>query len=387
MSYITDTLSNLLHQTAFFNLTWGNYVMILVAFVFLYLAIKKGFEPLLLEPIAFGMLLVNIYPEIMAKPYVDANGIEHAGGLLHYFYILDEWSILPSLIFMGVGAMTDFGPLIANPMSFLLGAAAQIGIYVAYFLAILLGFNGKAAASISIIGGADGPTSIFLCGKLGQTDLMGPIAVAAYSYMSLVPIIQPPIMKLLTTEKERKIKMEQLRPVSKLEKILFPIVITVDVCLILPSTAPLVGMLMLGNLFRESGVVKQLMETASNALMYIVVILLGTSVGATTSAEAFLNLDTIKIVILGLAAFAFGKAGGVLLGKLMFKLSGGKINPLIGSAGVSAVPMAARVSQIVGQKANPANFLLMHAMGPNVAGVIGTAVAAGAMLAMIGPVK
>ena len=384
MSYITDTLSNLLHQTAFFNLTWGNYVMILVAFVFLYLAIKKGFEPLLLVPIAFGMLLVNIYPEIMAKPYVDANGIEHAGGLLHYFYILDEWSILPSLIFMGVGAMTDFGPLIANPMSFLLGAAAQIGIYVAYFLAILLGFNGKAAASISIIGGADGPTSIFLCGKLGQTDLMGPIAVAAYSYMSLVPIIQPPIMKLLTTEKERKIKMEQLRPVSKLEKILFPIVITVVVCLILPSTAPLVGMLMLGNLFRESGVVKQLMETASNALMYIVVILLGTSVGATTSAEAFLNLDTIKIVILGLAAFAFGTAGGVLLGKLMCKLSGGKINPLIGSAGVPAVPMAARVSQKVGAEADPTNFLLMHAMGPNVAGVIGTAVAAGTFMAIFG---
>ena len=384
MSYITDTLSNLLHQTAFFNLTWGNYVMILVAFVFLYLAIKKGFEPLLLVQIAFGMLLVNIYPEIMAKPYVDANGIEHAGGLLHYFYILDEWSILPSLIFMGVGAMTDFGPLIANPMSFLLGAAAQIGIYVAYFLAILLGFNGKAAASISIIGGADGPTSIFLCGKLGQTDLMGPIAVAAYSYMSLVPIIQPPIMKLLTTEKERKIKMEQLRPVSKLEKILFPIVITVVVCLILPSTAPLVGMLMLGNLFRESGVVKQLMETASNALMYIVVILLGTSVGASTSAEAFLNLDTLKIVALGLIAFAFGTAGGVLFGKLLCKLSGGKINPLIGSAGVSAVPMAARVSQKVGAEADPTNFLLMHAMGPNVAGVIGTAVAAGTFMAIFG---
>lgn len=384
MSYITDTLSNLLHQTAFFNLTWGNYVMILVAFVFLYLAIRRGFEPLLLVPIAFGMLLVNIYPDIMAKPYVDAKGIEHAGGLLHYFYVLDEWSILPSLIFMGVGAMTDFGPLIANPISFLMGAAAQLGIYVAYFLAIFMGFNGKAAASISIIGGADGPTSIFLCGKLGQTALMGPIAVAAYSYMSLVPIIQPPIMKLLTTEKERKIKMEQLRPVSKLEKILFPIVITVVVCMLLPSTAPLVGMLMLGNLFRESGVVKQLQETASNAMMYIVVILLGTSVGATTSAEAFLNLDTLKIVVLGLIAFAFGTAGGVLLGKLMCKLSGGKINPLIGSAGVSAVPMAARVSQKVGAEADPTNFLLMHAMGPNVAGVIGTAVAAGTFMAIFG---
>ena len=381
---IMNTLSNLWEQTAFMNLDWGNYVMILVALVFLYLAIKHGFEPLLLVPIAFGMLLVNIYPDIMADPYVDAMGIEHAGGLLHYFFILDEWSILPSLIFMGVGAMTDFGPLIANPKSFILGAAAQLGIYSAYFLAIFLGFNGKAAAAISIIGGADGPTSIFLAGKLGQTELMGPIAVAAYSYMSLVPIIQPPIMKLLTTKEEREIKMQQLRPVSKLEKILFPIVITIVVCMLLPSTAPLVGMLMLGNLFRESGVVKQLTETASNAMMYIVVILLGTSVGATTSAEAFLNMNTIKIVVLGLAAFAFGTAGGVLLGKLMCKLSGGKINPLIGSAGVSAVPMAARVSQKVGAEADPTNFLLMHAMGPNVAGVIGTAVAAGTFMAIFG---
>ena len=381
MSYVIDTLSNLLHQTAFFNLTWGNYLMIAVACVFLFLAIAKGFEPLLLVPIAFGMLLVNIYPDIMATPEETSNGV---GGLLHYFYLLDEWSILPSLIFMGVGAMTDFGPLIANPKSFLLGAAAQLGIYVAYFLAIFLGFNGKAAAAISIIGGADGPTSIFLAGKLGQTDLMGPIAVAAYSYMSLVPIIQPPIMKLLTTEEERKIKMEQLRPVSKLEKILFPIIVTLVVVAILPTTAPLVGMLMLGNLFRECGVVKQLTETASNALMYIVVILLGTSVGASTSAEAFLNLDTLKIVALGLAAFAFGTAGGVLLGKLMCKLSGGKINPLIGSAGVSAVPMAARVAQKVGAEADPTNFLLMHAMGPNVAGVIGTAVAAGTFMAIFG---
>ena len=379
-----NTLSNLWEQTAFMNLDWGNYVMILVALVFLYLAIKHGFEPLLLVPIAFGMLLVNIYPDIMADPYVDAMGIEHAGGLLHYFFILDEWSILPSLIFMGVGAMTDFGPLIANPKSFILGAAAQLGIYSAYFLAIFLGFNGKAAAAISIIGGADGPTSIFLAGQLGQTELMGPIAVAAYSYMSLVPIIQPPIMKLLTTEKERKIKMEQLRPVSKLEKILFPIVITIVVCMILPTTAPLVGMLMLGNLFKESGVVKQLTETASNALMYIVVILLGTSVGASTSAEAFLNVDTLKIVLLGLVAFCVGTAGGVLFGKIMCKLSGGKLNPLIGSAGVSAVPMAARVSQKVGAEADPTNFLLMHAMGPNVAGVIGTAVAAGTFMAVFG---
>ena len=381
---IMKTLSNLWEQTAFMNLEWGNYVMILVALVFLYLAIKHGFEPLLLVPIAFGMLLVNIYPDIMADPYVDAMGIEHAGGLLHYFFILDEWSILPSLIFMGVGAMTDFGPLIANPKSFILGAAAQLGIYSADFLAIFLGFNGKAAAAISIIGGADGPTSIFLAGKLGQTELMGPIAVAAYSYMSLVPIIQPPIMKLLTTEKERKIKMEQLRPVSKLEKILFPIVITIVVCMILPTTAPLVGMLMLGNLFKESGVVKQLTETASNALMYIVVILLGTSVGASTSAEAFLNVDTLKIVLLGLVAFCVGTAGGVLFGKIMCKLSGGKLNPLIGSAGVSAVPMAARVSQKVGAEADPTNFLLMHAMGPNVAGVIGTAVAAGTFMAVFG---
>ena len=381
MDYITTTLGNLLQQTAFANLTWGNFVMIGVAFIFLYLAIKKGFEPLLLVPISFGMLLVNIYPDIMLSVEDSSNGI---GGLLHYFYLLDEWSILPSLIFMGVGAMTDFGPLIANPKSVLLGAAAQFGIYGAYFMAIFMGFNDKAAAAISIIGGADGPTSIFLAGKLGQTEYLGPIAVAAYSYMALVPIIQPPIMKLLTTEKERQIKMEQLRPVSKLEKILFPIIVTVVVCMILPTTAPLVGMLMLGNLFRESGVVGQLAETASNALMYIVVIVLGTSVGATTSAEAFLKVTTIKIVILGLVAFALGTAAGVIFGKIMCKATGGKVNPLIGSAGVSAVPMAARVSQKVGAEADPTNFLLMHAMGPNVAGVIGTAVAAGTFMAIFG---
>lgn len=381
MEYITNTLSNLLQQTAFLNLTFGNLLMIFVALTFLYLAIKKEFEPLLLLPIAFGMLLVNIYPDIMMTVEESSNGI---GGLLHYFYLLDEWSILPSLIFMGVGAMTDFGPLIANPKSFLLGAAAQFGIYGAYFFAILLGFDGKAAAAISIIGGADGPTSIFLASKLGQTGLMGPIAVAAYSYMALVPIIQPPIMKLLTTEKERKIKMEQLRPVSKLEKIIFPILVTIVVCMILPTTAPLIGMLMLGNLFRESGVVKQLTETASNALMYIVVILLGTSVGATTSAEAFLNWNTIKIVALGLVAFCFGTAAGVIFGKIMCMVTHGKVNPLIGSAGVSAVPMAARVSQKVGSEADPSNFLLMHAMGPNVAGVIGTAVAAGTFMAIFG---
>ena len=381
MSYVTETLSNLIHQTAFFNLTVGNFFMIAVACFFLYLAIKWDFEPLLLVPIAFGMLLVNIYPDIMMSPEESSNGV---GGMLYYFYTLDEWSILPSLIFMGVGAMTDFGPLIANPISFLLGAAAQFGIFSAYLIAMAIGFNDKAAAAISIIGGADGPTSIFLAGKLGQGNLMGPIAVAAYSYMSLVPIIQPPIMKLFTTKKERAIKMENLRPVSKLERILFPIVVTMVVCLILPTTAPLVGMLMLGNLFRESGVVRQLSETASNALMYIVVILLGTSVGASTSAEAFLNVDTLKIVGLGLAAFAFGTSAGVWFGKLLCFLTGGKINPLIGAAGVSAVPMSARVAQTVGAEEDPTNFLLMHAMGPNVAGVIGTAVAAGVFMAIFG---
>ena len=380
MEYILSTLGNLVHQTAFFNLTWGNYLMILVALFFMYLAIKKEYEPLLLVPISFGMLLVNLFPDIMLSIEDSSNGV---GGLLHYFYLLDEWSILPSLIFLGVGAMTDFGPLIANPKSFLLGAAAQFGIFAAYIMAIFMGFPDKAAAAISIIGGADGPTSIFLAGKLGQTNYLGPIAVAAYSYMSLVPIIQPPIMKLLTTEKERKIKMEQLRPVSKLEKILFPIIVTIVVVLILPTTAPLVGMLMLGNLFRESGVVKQLTETASNALMYIVVIILGTSVGATTSAEAFLNLDTLKIVALGLIAFAFGTAAGVLFGKIMCLVTHGKVNPLIGSAGVSAVPMAARISQKVGQQEVPTNYLLMHAMGPNVAGVIGSAVAAGVLLTIV----
>ena len=373
MSYIFDTLGNLAAQTALGTLTAGNFLMIAVACGFMYLAIAKQYEPLLLLPISFGMLLVNIYPPIMEE-----------GGLLHYFYMLDEWTILPSLIFLGVGALTDFGPLIANPKSFLLGAAAQFGIFAAYILAMGFGFNDMAAAAIAIIGGADGPTSIFLAMKLGQTDIMGPIAVAAYSYMSLVPIIQPPIMRALTTEEERRIKMEQLRTVSKKERILFPVIVTVLVCGLLPSTTPLVGMLMLGNLFRESGVVRQLTETASNALMYIVVILLGTSVGATTSAEAFLKWDTIKIVIIGFSAFCFGTAAGVIFGKIMCKLSGGKINPLIGSAGVSAVPMAARVAQKVGAEADPTNFLLMHAMGPNVAGVIGTAVVAGVFMAIFG---
>lgn len=373
MEYIINTLENLAQQTAFASLSFGNLVMVGIACVFLYLAIAKQYEPLLLLPISFGMLLVNIYPPIMEE-----------GGLLHYFFMLDEWTILPSLIFLGVGALTDFGPLIANPKSFLLGAAAQFGIFGAYIMAMLMGFNDMAAAAIAIIGGADGPTSIFLAMKLHQNEIMGPIAVAAYSYMALVPIIQRPIMRALTTKEERAIKMEQLRPVSKRERILFPVVVTIVVCGLLPSTTPLVGMLMLGNLFRESGVVRQLTETASNALMYIVVILLGTSVGATTSAEAFLNWDTIKIVILGFLAFCFGTAAGVLFGKLMCRLSGGKINPLIGSAGVSAVPMAARVSQKVGAEEDPTNFLLMHAMGPNVAGVIGTAVAAGVFMAIFG---
>ena len=381
MSYVGETLSNLLHQTAFFNLTWGNYVMILVAFIFLYLAIKKGFEPLLLVPIAFGMLLVNIYPDIIASPEQTSNGV---GGLLYYFYTLDEWSILPSLIFMGVGAMTDFGPLIANPVSFLMGAAAQFGIFSAYFLAIILGFNDKAAAAVSIIGGADGPTSIFLAGKLGQTGLMGPIAVAAYSYMALIPLIQPPIMKLLTTKKERSIVMKQLRKVSKVEKIVFPVFVVLFCSLLLPSVAPLLGMLMLGNLLRESGVTERLSDTAQNALCNIVTIMLGTTVGATANGEIFLRVQTIAIVCMGLLAFAFATIGGVLLGKVLCAVTGGKINPLIGSAGVSAVPMAARVSQTVGAKENPTNFLLMHAMGPNVAGVIGSAVAAGFFMLIFG---
>lgn len=383
MDYISNAIQGLVEQMAFQNLYWGNYVMIVVALFFLYLAIKRDFEPLLLIPIAFGMLLVNLFPAIMAAPTVDAFGNNVPGGLLYYFYQGDEMGIFPPLIFLGVGAMTDFGPLIANPRSFLLGAAAQFGVHLAYLGALVLGFSGGAAASIGIIGGADGPTSIYLASILAP-ELLGPIAVAAYSYMSLVPVIQPPIMRLLTTKEERAIKMEQLRSVSKIEKICFPIIITIIVSILLPSTAPLVGMLMLGNLFREAGNVKQLVETSANAFMYIIVILLGISVGGTTSAEYFLKISTIKIIALGLVAFATGTASGVLLGKVMCKLSGGKINPLIGSAGVSAVPMAARVSQKVGAEADPTNFLLMHAMGPNVAGVIGTAVAAGTFLAIYG---
>ena len=376
-----NLVSNLLGQMAFFHLSAGNYIMIGVALVFLYLAIAKGFEPLLLIPIAFGMLLVNIYPDIMYSPEQTSNGV---GGLLYYFFTLDEWSILPSLIFMGVGAMTDFGPLIANPVSLLLGAAAQFGIYIAFMLANATGlFTVGEAAAIGIIGGADGPTAIYVANNLAP-DLVAPIAVAAYSYMALIPLIQPPIMKLLTTKKERSIVMKQLRKVSKVEKIVFPVFVVLFCSLLLPSVAPLLGMLMLGNLLRESGVTERLSDTAQNALCNIVTIMLGTTVGATANGEIFLRVQTIAIICMGLLAFAFATIGGVLLGKVLCAVTGGKINPLIGSAGVSAVPMAARVSQTVGAKENPTNFLLMHAMGPNVAGVIGSAVAAGFFMLIFG---
>lgn len=353
--------------------------MIGIAGVLIYLAIVKKYEPLLLLPIAFGVLLANLPMANLMAPQSDGQ----AGGLLYYLYQGVKLGIYPSLIFLGIGAMTDFGPLIARPSSLFLGAAAQLGIYVAFIVALLLGFDPKEAASIGIIGGADGPTAIYLTSKLAP-ELLPAIAIAAYSYMALIPMIQPPIMRLLTTEKERKVEMTQLREVSKLEKIVFPIIVTIVVCLLLPSVAPLIGMLMLGNLFRESGVVERLSQTAQNALINIVTIFLATTVGATAVAETFLRPETLKIIGLGLLAFMFSTAGGVLLGKLMYILTGGKVNPLIGSAGVSAVPMAARVSQIEGQKANPGNFLLMHAMGPNVAGVIGSAVAAGFFLSLFG---
>ena len=380
---------------------WKNLIMILVSCVLLYLGIKKKFEPLLLVGIAFGCLLVNLsyfvggdtadalyhvdlwdnFLNAEHPDYHSYGAIMAHGGLLDILYIGVKAGIYPSLIFMGVGAMTDFGPLISNPKSLLLGAAAQMGVFLAFFGAVCIGFTGQEAASIGIIGGADGPTAIFLTTKLAP-HLLGPIAIAAYSYMALIPMIQPPIMKLLTTEKERKVKMEQARQVSKTEKIIFPIIVAMFVILLLPSTAPLVGCLMLGNLWRECGVTERLSDTVQNALMNIVTVFLGISVGATTAANRFLSLETIKIIFLGLAAFCFSTVGGLLVGKIMYKLSGGKINPLIGSAGVSAVPMAARVSQIEGQKANPSNFLLMHAMGPNVAGVIGSAIAAGFLLAV-----
>ena len=402
---ILETLKTLWEGSGFHSFLvnggWKNLIMILVSCVLLYLGIKKKFEPLLLVGIAFGCLLVNLsyfvggdtadalyhvdlwdnFLNAEHPDYHSYGAIMAHGGLLDILYIGVKAGIYPSLIFMGVGAMTDFGPLISNPKSLLLGAAAQMGVFLAFFGAVCIGFTGQEAASIGIIGGADGPTAIFLTTKLAP-HLLGPIAIAAYSYMALIPMIQPPIMKLLTTEKERKVKMEQSRQVSKTEKIIFPIIVAMFVILLLPSTAPLVGCLMLGNLWRECGVTERLSDTVQNALMNIVTVFLGISVGATTAANRFLSLETIKIIFLGLAAFCFSTVGGLLVGKIMYKLSGGKINPLIGSAGVSAVPMAARVSQIEGQKANPSNFLLMHAMGPNVAGVIGSAIAAGFLLAV-----
>lgn len=406
---ILETLQKLLLDSGFAGFFmdggWKNLIMIAISCVLLYLGIVKKFEPLLLVGIAFGCLLVNIsnffvdgvsstdalyHPELWSafldetsEHYHNYGNIMANGGLLDILYIGVKTGLYPSLIFLGIGAMTDFGPLLSNPKSLLLGAAAQMGVFLAFFGAVCLGFSGNQAAAIGIIGGADGPTAIFLTSKLAP-ELLGPIAIAAYSYMALIPMIQPPLMRLLTTEKERSVKMEQTRQVSKTEKIIFPIVVSLFVILLLPSTAPLIGFLMLGNLWRECGVTARLSDTVQNALMNIVTVFLGISVGATTVASSFLSLRTLYIVGLGLIAFAFSTVGGLLIGKLMYKLSGGKINPLIGSAGVSAVPMAARVSQIEGQKANPSNFLLMHAMGPNVAGVIGSAIAAGFLLAVFG---
>ena len=414
MFNVGDTLLKLATESGFAgffaNGGWQNLVMVVIACVLLYLGIVKGFEPLLLVGIAFGCLLANVsyfpgldavnpelnatnamyHPELWSafldstSPYYHSYGhVLSNAGLLDIFYIGVKAGLYPSLIFMGVGAMTDFGPLIADPKSLLLGAAAQLGVFVAFFGAICLGFTGPEAASIGIIGGADGPTAIFLTNKLAP-QLLGAIAIAAYSYMALIPMIQPPIMKLMTSDADRKIKMVQSRPVSKTEKILFPIIVTIFVILLLPSTAPLIGCLMLGNLFRECGCTDRLSDTVQNALMNIVTIFLSTSVGATMVASNFLKPETLKIIFLGLVAFGISTAGGLIGGNIMCKLSGKKVNPLIGSAGVSAVPMAARVSQMVGQKANPANFLLMHAMGPNVAGVIGSAIAAGFLLAVFG---
>lgn len=376
---IGEKIIEFLQSTGFASISSGQAIMLLISCILLYLAIAKKFEPLLLVPIAFGMLLANIpMAGLMAEPKGD-----QVGGILYYLYRGVKLGIFPPLIFMGVGAMTDFGPLIANPKSILLGAAAQLGIFFTFLCANALGFAIKESASIAIIGGADGPTALYLTAKLAPT-LLGPIAVAAYSYMALVPLIQPPIMKALTTEKERKVRMEQLRPVSRKEKIIFPIMVTLAVSLILPSATSLIGFLMLGNLFRETMLTDRLSDTAQNALCNIVTIFLGVTVGATANAATFLNPKTLMITGLGLLAFSIGTAGGVLFGKLMYLISGGKINPLIGSAGVSAVPMAARVSQKVGQEADPGNFLLMHAMGPNVAGVIGSAIAAGMLLNMFG---
>jgi len=370
-----ETMKALFLHSGFVQGYWGQYLMIIVACILIYLAIVKKYEPLLLLPISFGMLLANL-PLGRLSAYDE-------GGLIFYLYQGVKLGIYPPLVFLGIGAMTDFGPLIANPKSLLLGAAAQLGIFITFIGAVLLQYTFKEAASIGIIGGADGPTAIFLTSKLAP-HLLGPVAIAAYSYMALVPIIQPPIMRLLTTQKEREVVMEQLRPVSKLERVIFPIFVTILVSFLIPDAAPLVGMLMFGNLLKESGVVDRISNTAKNELINIITIFLGVSVGATASAQNFLNPKTLGIIVLGLIAFSVGTAGGVLFGKLMYWTSGGKVNPLIGSAGVSAVPMAARVSQKVGQQANPGNFLLMHAMGPNVAGVIGSAIAAGVLLSIYG---
>ena len=376
----TESLINLWNSSGFMSLTWQSVVMLLISFVLIYLAIAKKFEPLLLLPIAFGMMLANLP---LTGLMSDGSGTGEAAGLLYYLYQGVKMGIYPSLIFLGIGAMTDFGPLIARPSSMLIGAGAQFGIAIAFIIASLFGFTPAEAASIGIIGGADGPTAIYLTTRLAP-HLLAPIAVAAYSYMALIPIIQPPLMRLLTTEKERVIKMEQLRKVSKLEKICFPILVSVLCILLLPSVAPLIGMLMLGNLFKESGVVDRLSDTAQNTLINIVTIFLGLTVGATATGSEFLKAGTLGIIALGLIAFVFSTIGGLLIGKLMCLLTKGRINPLIGSAGVSAVPMAARISQLEGQKANPGNFLLMHAIGPNVSGVIGSAVAAGILLSLFG---
>ena len=394
MENIGRILSGIWESSGFFMLgaDWRQLLMIILACVLLYLGLVKKFEPLLLVGIAFGMLLTNLPGSEMYHPElwdsyiagdITLTTIIHDGGLLDILYIGVKSGLYPSLIFMGVGAMTDFGPLLANPKSLLLGAAAQLGIFCAFILALSIGFPANVAAAIGIIGGADGPTAIWISSKLAP-DYLAPIAIAAYSYMALIPLIQPPVMRLLTTKEERECKMEQLRPVSKKQKVLFPIIVTIFVCLLLPSVAPLLGCLMLGNLFKECGLTDRLSDTAQNALMNIVTIFLSISVGATAVYYRFLTLQTIEIIVLGLLAFEFATVGGLLFGKLMYKFSGGKINPLIGSAGVSAVPMAARVSQKEGQRANPTNFLLMHAMGPNVAGVIGSAVAAGFFLAVFG---
>lgn len=376
---LLKALTDIWLSSGYVGFTAGQIIMLFVSFIMLYLAIKKGFEPLLLLPIAFGMMLANLPLTGLMNPPKDGA----IGGLLYYLYQGVQLEIFPPLIFLGIGAMTDFGPLIARPSSLIMGAGAQFGVYFAFTVALLLGFTPQEAASIGIIGGADGPTSIFLSQKLAP-HMLGPIAVAAYSYMALVPLIQPPIMKLMTTKKQRMIKMDQIREVSKTEKIVLPIVVAIVVALLLPPIAPLIGMLMLGNLFRESGVVDRLSETSQNAMINIVTIFLGLTVGATASADIFLKPETLKLIALGLIAFALSTFGGLALGQVMYWVTGGKVNPLIGSAGVSAVPMAARVSQVVGQKENPSNFLLMHAMGPNVAGVIGTAVAAGVLLTMFG---